>query len=231
MLTLRSAALSLAVTALALTGCAKPYLKQAANTPDPKPSNVVVAGFNVRVESNNDGSLLDAAADMAQNSMLADFGKEATPLLASALAERGYTATYDNARATKLDVIQLQSNSGVAALTGTWRHPDSSHWTPDAVDSLFVHPNDVISKIKVDGQKEYFAFTEVLIRDNGMFMKEPYVVVRTAIYDENARLVLDLRGLGYGESRFMIADRSPKNLEVALQRGFESLKTVPAEQL
>ncbi|MFL5322223.1 MAG: hypothetical protein ACJ790_21375 [Myxococcaceae bacterium] len=229
---LRSASLFVvAIAALTLTGCLSPYMKHAANTPDPKPSNALVAGFNIRFDSQGQKSLLDAAADVAQNSMLADFGKQATPMLATVLSDNGFTAAYDGPRAGKLDAIQLQSNSSVAALTGTWRHPDSSHWTPDTVDALFTKPADVIGKIKVDGQKEYFAFTEVVIRDKGMFFKEPYVVVRTTIYDQDAKKVLDLQGIGEGESRFFVADRSPKNLETALQRGFESIKTVPATEL
>lgn len=228
----RSVVLVSLAVALSLSGCAAPFLKRAANTPDPKPSKVVVAGFNVRFDdSGQQKGLLDAAVDAAQNSQLADFGTKATELSTQVLAQHGYEAAWDKARTEKLDLIQIQANSTSAALTGTWRHPESSHWTPATVDGLFTKPADIINKIKVDGQKEYFAFTELVIRDGGMFMKEPRVIVRTAIYDQDAKLVLDLQGIGEGESRFMFSDRSPKNLEVALGRGFESVKAIKEEAL
>lgn len=224
----------IAVVALVgLTGCLSPWIKRAENAPDPKPSPVLVAGFNVRFDnSGQEKSLLDAAVDAAQNAQLAEFGTKATDMLAGVLAEHGYSATYDGPRSSRLDAIQLKSDSTTAALTGLWRHPDASHMGPDHVDSLFVKPSDVLAKIKsADGAKEYFAFVEVVIRDKGLFMKEPYVVVRTSIYDQDAKKLLDLQGIGEGESGFMFADRSPKNLELALQRGFESLKTAQPQAL
>lgn len=228
----RAAVLSVAVLALAVSGCAKPWLKQDTKAPEPKPSNALVTGFSVRFDSGSqDKSLLEAAADAAQNAQLADFGKKATDLFVAALAERGYTATFDQNRTRPLDAIQLASNSGAAALTGMWRHPDASHWTPDTVDNWMQKPGDVITKVKAADGKEYYAFAEIVIRDQGMFFKEPFMVVRASVYDQDAKKVLDLQGIGEGESHFFMADRSPANLETALKRGFESLKTVQAEQL
>lgn len=218
--------------ALVFTGCIKPHLRHNASQPDPKPSNALVSGMTVRFDDGSqDKSLLDAAVDAAQNSKLEEFGKQATELLGAKLAEHGYNVTFDGPRSSKLDAIQLASSSTTAALTGLWRHPESSHWSPAQVEGLLTNPADVVGKIKVDGQKEYFAFAEVVIRDTGMFMKEPFVVVRTSVFDAAGVKVLDLQGIGSGESSFMFADRSPKNLEVALQRGFESLKTVQVEPL
>jgi hypothetical protein len=219
------------VASLSLTGCLSPYLKQASDAPAAKPSAALVTGLNVRFDSSGEKSLVDAAVDAAQNARLEEFGKDATELLEKALAEHGYTPAYDGARTSKLDLIQLASSAGTAALTGTWRHPKTSHWSPDGVNSLFVKPGDVIGKITVNGQNEYFVFAEVIIRDTGMFMKSPFVVVRASIYDQTSRKVLDLQGLGEGDSRFMFADRSPINLRLALQRGFESLKAVPVQPL
>ena len=213
--------------AFGLTGCLSPFLKQASNAPEQKPATALVSGFNIRVSSSEDASLID----VAQNAGLAEFGQKATGLFETAIAEYGYTPAYDANRTSKLDLIQLASNAGSAALTGTWRHPKASHWAPDAVDSVFTKPGDVLGKIAVSGQKEYFAFAEVVIYNKGMFMKEPYVVVRASVYDQDARKVLDLRGIGEGDSRFMITDRSPANLQLALQRGFESLKAVKVEAL
>jgi hypothetical protein len=211
-----------------LTGCLSPYLKQASNAPEQKPSAALVTGFNIRFESQgNEASLID----LAQNAGLDEFGKKATGLFETALAEYGYTPAYDGTRTSKLDLIQIASNAGSAALTGTWRHPKASHWAPDAVDNLFTKPGDVLGKIVVSGQKEYFAFAEVVIYNKGMFIKEPYVIVRASIYDQESRKVLDLRGIGEGDSSFMITNRSPENLQLALQRGFESLKAVKVETL
>lgn len=228
---LRSSLPLLLVAALSATGCLSPYLKRAADAPEPKPSPALVSGFVVHFDSNGEEkSLVGAAIDAAQNAGLDEFGKKATELLTAALEERGYTAAWDGPRSAKLDLIQISSNAGSAALTGQWRHPESSHWIPQAVDSLFTKPIDVISKIKGDG-KEYFAFADILIRDSGMILKEPWVVVRAVVYDQDAKKVLDLQGIGTGNSQVFVADRSPKNLEVALIKGFESLKAVKEEAL
>jgi hypothetical protein len=213
--------------ALSLTGCLSPYLKRASDVPASKPSTALVVGFNIRFDSSGEQSLVD----VAQNAGLDEFGENATGLLEAALAEYGYTPAYDGPRTAKLDAIQLESNATTAALTGTWRHPRTSHWSPGSVNSLFVKPGDVLRKLEVDGQNEYFLFAEICIRDKGMFMKEPYLVVRVSIYDQASRKVLDLQGIGEGDSRFMSTDRSPTNLQLSLQRGFESLKAVSVEPL
>jgi hypothetical protein len=220
----------IALLAVVAGGCFSPYLKHAANTPDPKPANVLVAGFVVHFESAGEKSALGAIVDAAQNAGLDDFGKKATPMLAETLAAHGYTATYDAQRAKKLDAVEIASNSGTAALTGQWRHPDASYWTPLMVDSLFVKPADIVGKIKTD-QKEFFAFTDVSIADGGMFFKEPIVIVRTAIYDQDAKKVLDLGGIGEGDSSFFVANRSPANLEAALKKAFGSVSTAAEQTL
>ena len=81
------------------TGCLSPWLKRAADAPDPKPSNALVAGLVVRFDAGSqERSLVGAALDAAQNSQLETFGKRATEMLAQKLAEHGYTTTYDGAR-------------------------------------------------------------------------------------------------------------------------------------
>jgi len=224
--------MTVAVAALFATGCMKPYLKVAPNTPDPRPSEALVSGFSVHHDdTHQEKSLLDAAVDAAQNAQLTDFGELATEMLKAALAERGYTATFDGPRTHRLDIIQIASNKTTAVLTGSWRHPDTSHWRPDALEGMFMKPMDVIGKIRVDGQKEFFVFADVSIRDYGLIMKEPYVVVRTSVWDQDGKKVLDLRGIGSGDSSFMWADRSPQNLQLALKRGFESLEAVEEQPL
>ncbi|MGA9525793.1 MAG: hypothetical protein WBV82_30320 [Myxococcaceae bacterium] len=214
------------------TGCMSPYLKRAPNTPDPKPSHALVTGFVVRFESfGQEKSGLEIAIDTAQNAQLDRFGQQATKLLTEVLISHGYTASFDGQRTFKLDAVRLASSSATAAITGQWRHPDASHWGPDEVDSLFVKPMHVIGKLRTDGRKEYFAFIDVAIHDSGFFMKEPQVIVRLSVFDNGGVEVLDLRGLGYGESQFMFANRSPQNLMLALERGFESLKTVEVQPL
>lgn len=223
---------TLAIAATA-SGCLSPYLRRAPDVPPEKPSPALVSGLVVRFDAGaQQKSLVSMAIDSAQNAGLAEFGDKATSLLASALAERGYEVTYDRARTKELDTMQLSSNSATAALTGQWRHPEASYWTPDMVDSLFVKPADIVGKLNGDAAPTYFAFADVTIRDTGwFFIKEPTVVVRAVVYDRDARKVLDLQGIGQGDSTAFVADRSPQNLERALSRGFESLKTVQEEAL
>jgi hypothetical protein len=221
-----------ALVVLATSGCFSPYLRKAPNTPEPAPSPALVSGLVVAF---NDGggqkSLLSAVVDTAQNSALEAFGKKATTMMETKLVEHGYTLAFDQARTRTLDAFQIKSDSTTAALTGQWRHPDASYWTPQMVESLFVKPADIVGKVKVDGQKEYFAFSSVSIWDGGNFFKEPWVTVRIAIFDQDAKKVLELGGVGQGESQFFFSDRGVPNLELALTRAFDQLKTVKLETL
>jgi hypothetical protein len=220
------------VLALGASGCFTPYLKRAADAPDPKPSEALVGGFMVRFQdSGQNRDLLAAAVNAAQNAGLAEFGQKATTLHAEALAQWGYTVKYDGARATKLDLLQIESGAATSALTGTWRHPEASSWGPQMVESLFVKPVDIVGKLKDDAQKEYFVFTEITIQERGFVLKEPAVFVRTAIFDAGGRKVLDLAAVGAGNSSFLLADRSPPNLERALDAAFKGLAAVKEETL
>lgn len=217
---------------VASTGCFTPYLRKAPNQPEPSPAPVLASGYVVRF---NDGgaqkSLLSAALDVAQNSELEAFGKQATTLIEETLKTHGYNLVFDQARTRSLDAFQVKSDSTTAALTGQWRHPDASYWTPQMVDSLFVKPRDIVSKVAVEGQQEYFAFASVDIYDSGNFFKEPHVTVRIAIYNQDSRKVLDLGGTGEGESNLFVSNRGAQNLERALVQAFAQLKTVTLETL
>lgn len=223
---------ALVVVVAASTGCFSPYLRKAPNEPSPVPSPALVSGLVVRFDDGGgQKSLLSAVVDAAQNSELEAFGKKATAMMEQSLVPHGYTLSWDQARTRPLDAFQVKSDSTTAALTGQWRHPDASYWTPQMVDSLFVKPKDIVGKVRVDGQKEYFAFASVDIFDGGNIFKEPYVTVRIAIYDQDSKKVLDLAGRGAGESNFLFSNRGASNLEVALTRAFDQLKSVPIENL
>ena len=223
---------SLVVVALvAMTGCLSPFIKTAADQPAPKPSKALLAGMLVHVvDSGEKKGLAGGLIDAAQNAGLDEFGKRATEQLKTVMASRGYEIETDASRSHGLDAIEIRSDSTTSALTGAWRNPDASYWTPQTIDSLFVKPKDVLAKLNPQ-PKEYFTFTDVSIIDEGMFMKEPHVVIRAVVYDADAKKVLDLQGLGEGESTFFISNRSPDNLEKALTRAFDSLKAVKEEPL
>ena len=221
------------VLALATTGCFSPYFKRASASPEPKPSPALVAGFVVHFNDNTDKSVLSAAVDLAQNAGLDEFGRKASEMFAQAIEKHGYTAAWDGPRSARLDAVQISSNASTAALTGQWRHPDSSYWVPQTVDSLFMKPADLIAKVTLPDAtaKEYYAFADVAIADGGMFLKEPVVIVRAVIYDAASTKVVELGGIGSGTSSFMFADRSPNNLQAALQNAFDSLQTVAEQPL
>lgn len=232
MIVLRYALPFVVVWSLGATGCFSPYLKRDPAAPEPNPSEAMVGGFVVRFQdSGKEKSAVEAVVSAAQNAGLAEFGQKAALLHAQALSRFGYTAKFDGARAKRLDLIQFDSNAITAALTGSWRHPDSSSWGPLMVDTLFVKPVDVVAKLKDDNQKEYFAFTEIVIVETGLFLKEPTVMLRTAIFDVSGRKVLDLGAMGAGAANLLFCDRSPKNLEAALDAAFKGLTIVKEEKL
>lgn len=220
---------ALVVTA---TGCFSPYIKKTPNQPDPNPSSALGAGYVVRF---NDGggqkSLLDAAVDAAQNAGLEEFGKAAQPKVEATLKDHGYTLTFNRERAKTLEAISLRSDATTAAFTGQWVHPDSTYWTPQYVDNLFTKPADFTTKLKVEGQHEYFAFVSIDIFDSGLLFKEPYIIIRTLIADENGKIVAELGGHGKGESSPFVTNRSPQNLERALDAALAEMKSVAVTAL
>jgi hypothetical protein len=127
--------------------------------------------------------------------------------------------------------VQLAANSATAALTGGWRHPDASSWTPALMHSMFVQPPQMIGKIRGDAKDERFAFVSVDIQDTGMTMKEAQVVVRISVYGSDGQELLDLQGIGSGDSALFVANRSPGGLGVALERAFASVKAVTVQPL
>jgi hypothetical protein len=212
------------VSLVAITGCLSPFLKSAADTPQPKPSKALLAGMLVR--NPGDASLLR----MAQNAGLEEFGKRATDQLQSTMAAHGYELTFDGPRTSALDAIQMHQDATTAALTGQWRHPQASYWTPQTVDSLFVKPKDMIAKLSPQ-DKEYFVFADVNVVDDGIILKDPRIVVRAVVYDATGKAVLDLQGLGEGESAFLFANHSPDNLNKALANAFDSVKALQEQPL
>lgn len=114
----------LLVALVASTGCLSPFLKRASDAPEPKPSDALVAGLVVRFDSGSEEkSMLGAAIDAAQNAQLETFGKRATEMLASKLAEHGYTAVYDGPRSSKLDAIRCSTCKASARGTARCSSP------------------------------------------------------------------------------------------------------------
>lgn len=211
-------------------GCFSPYLRRAAEPASP-PLEALTGGFVVVFEdSGGEKSALDAAVMIAQNASLESFGKSATEQLKPELAKRGFALTFDENRSAQLDMIRLGSDGAVAALTGIWRHPQSSMTRPMNVEGLLVKPADVLAKLSPKSG-EHFAFVEVSIRDQGLIWVEPGVVLRTVVYDAQGQKVLDLQGVGQGKGSLFFTDRSADNLREGLTRAVASLESVEPEML
>ncbi|MDP2340628.1 MAG: hypothetical protein Q8O67_06710 [Deltaproteobacteria bacterium] len=213
-----------ALIAVAAGGCLKPWLKRLGTAPEARPTPALITGMVARFDG--PASLVD----LAQKSGLDEFGRASVDPLRKAMELEGYTLTFDKARATALDGVPFQSEGTVLDFNGQWRHPDASSWAPDMVESPLVAPRELISMLKTE-DGEHFAFVGLDINDVGNIFREPIVIARVTVYDAAGVKVLDLRGIGTGNTSFLFADRSPANLRIAFDEAVASLATVTEEPL
>jgi hypothetical protein len=212
--------------ALLCAGCSSPFMKQAANTPNPRPSKVLVAGFALVLNIEPDENKLIA---YAQNSRLGEVGMKATELVTQLLVEQGYTPVYDPECATKL--AMMPTTGVISPLSGQWHHPATSALDPAAVDSLFVKPRQILRKLRVPNEKGYFAFVGIDIQDTGFIVREPTVVTRVTIWDQDSHKVLDVQGIGSGRSMPFASDRTVGNLTRAVTASVASVQGQAPEPL
>jgi hypothetical protein len=212
---------SLMVVLAASSACLTPYVSRKDSLPEPRPAPTLIAGYTVQ----NPGSQR-SILDVAQDSGLAAFGEASVPLVQAALAEKGFALTFDKLRTNEINQGGIGGDSATSALTGAFNHPQSSYWAPDLLHGPFVKPLDLITRVKGEDGAEHFAFCALYVRDLGMILKEPQVELRVDIFDGSGVKVLSLRGLGVGETGFLINNRSPTNLQVALERAIASLGTL-----
>ena len=220
------AGLALALVFTTTMGCLTPFVARKGSLPETRPAPALTSGFVV-ANANSERSVLDAVQDGG----LSEFGTGAVEPISAALAAKGYAIAFDKGRAKVLNAANITSDSTTTALTGAFHHPEASYWTPDLLGGPFVSAKDLIVKIRTDNADEFFAFVGVNIRQSGIIFKEPQVEVRVSVYDANGVKVLDLRGLGVGDSSPFIANRSPSNLKLGLSRAVASFQSLTEEAL
>jgi hypothetical protein len=210
---------SLLIIVAAASACLTPYVSRKDALPEPRPAPTLIAGYTVQ----NPGSSR-SILDLAQDSGLAEFGDASVAMVQTALAEKGFALAFDKLRTNEINQGGIGGDSATAALTGAYNHPQSSYWAPDLLHGPFVKPMDLIAKVKGSDGAEHFAFCAIYVRDLGILLKEPQVELRVDIFDGAGTKIISLRGVGVGETNFLVNNRSPSNLQVALERAIASFK-------
>ncbi len=205
-------------------GCLRPWLRRLGNTPPAPPVPALIGGMVARF----DGPW--SLADLAESGGLDEFGRSTVDPLTRALAFQGYTLSFDKERAALLDDVAFDGDEPPPT-AAQWRHPEGSAWTPDRVESTPTLPRSLVNRLREHYDKEHYAFVGLDINDVGSLFREPIVIARITVYDDDATKVLDLRGIGTGKTSFLFANRSPENLRVAFDEAVASLATVSAEPL
>lgn len=217
----RRGAVALVVATVALSsGCLTPFVSRRAQEPEPRPAPTVIAGLSVT----NPGER--TVLDVAQDTGLSEFGEKAVEPIQAALAAKGFALTFDKIRVKEINTGGINNDAASAAITGAYTHPEASYWTPDLLRGPFVQPKDLIVKIRGEDPKELYAFVGIVVRQQGIIVKEPQIELRVTVYDREGQAVLDLRGLGAGDGSVFFANRAPGNLQVALERAITSFETL-----
>lgn len=233
----RFSALPLLLAATLSTGCATTYIKQTANVPESGSAPTLLASYTVKKQQQGEGSVLDAAVDAAQNAQLEEFGNQAFKTVAERLAKRGFVLELEAPRARAIDVIQIDGGAALAAMTGFWKHPETSGVQTIELTNLIAggaNRKHFAGKLYEDGKQKYFAFVGVNVLDQESFFglwKSPEIRVHSVVISAEGQLVMESQGIGVGNGSLFFADRSPKNLLVAMEGAVAALEKAKVEEL
>ncbi|MEE2751440.1 MAG: hypothetical protein VX519_08410 [Myxococcota bacterium] len=219
------------------TGCLKTYVYRSPDlSPDATLSTLMVH-TGVQTEqtrefildegvssiSGNDIALL--ASDIAQNRKLDQFGMIVMDSSEPFLTSQGLDVVIDTDRAKalrKFDWTQFQNNTTV--ISGNWVDPRGN--VMPLVPGMPLR-NTIYSKLgkalHAGGAPEGYLYVVADVHERGLFRRYPKLSLTFVVHDELGQELLVAQGVGKGQHNFLVTDRSPENLSLALGNALESL--------
>lgn len=180
-----------------------------------------------------DGKSVDLI-DLLQNTSLEKFGRDAVPRVEEVLRTHGFEPKLDPDAVRSLPRAGgLVPEDAVTALTGVWRHPDAP-LIPAATWAFGDARSDVWGGRMMDGSIKFpmnATFIEVIVQDAtdcGVgplnLWRHPNVYVRALTFNADGKPIFVARSRGGGDGSPFIVNRSPENLQKAMETGFKELE-------
>jgi len=222
---------------LLLFSCAKPFLKvdSSLSAQQEAPTLLTVATIDASGGENQERSLID----VAQSIDLSKTGEHLIDKSTVFLKDYGFKVSKNKEQAQRIDIIKGDAietgKDVVAVLSGVWFSKDTATQRIDNNTILLgSYRNNLVGKLNnPDVENEYFLFAaaSVFVKTDWLIMKTPRMVIDYKILSEKGDVVFKARGVGYGETDPFIADKSERNLMIAIDSAINSIKAEPKEEL
>jgi len=173
--------------------------------------------------SGNDIAML--AADMVQNRKLDQFGMLLMESSAPFLTSQGFEVVVDTDRTKtlrKFDWTQFRNNTTV--ISGNWSDPRGNVMPlvpgMPLKDTIYSKLGQALHE---GGAPEGYLYVVANVHERGLFRRYPKLSLTFVVHDEAGQELFVAQGVGKGQHNFLVTDRSPENLGLALGNALESL--------
>ena len=213
------------------TGCMKTYVMTAGGVTGDTPMDALMVSTRVQTiqesnESGGIGALVETATDLAANSQIDEFGSGVVDTLSGFLSTHGYTVVVDEAKAKSLQNVDWgEAGNKLSTLSGGYTDPRGA--------AMMVMPKMLFrdkvlqttaTKLSLDqGDAMLFITVNILESRKWLIMRLPYIQTTVLVADHSGQALLAAQGLGSGDTSVIVIDRSPANLQVAMDRAVEAL--------
>ena len=234
----------LAAASLCATACVSPYLRlhDSAKGLESAPTLLAAAAYgdDHRDESKDEKrSLLKAAVKVVSNLNLDDVGEHLVSRSIETGKTFGFNVTSDKARAQRLDLVKggaMDALADVAQVVGgVWTYPEGSRNTSidDRTWLTDSHKKDIAKSLDEAAPGEFFMFVSARHDTDReyVFFERGVVVLYMMVLSDEGRVVLEGRGIGYGDKSFWSEDVSVSGLRTTIDRAFKDMLAQPKERL
>ncbi|CAN0420643.1 unnamed protein product, partial [Laminaria digitata] len=216
----------LLVSTMALSACGKDYVKTSEGLilekSKARPTLLVTMGMHN--EDTGEESMLKAAAAASNNQNIDTVGQDAFNQIKGLLAEDGFVLTLDAEQAKKHGTSKMAENESMQKMAGYWYHPDCSSNSFN-YGVLGLNMETIALNLRdPENLDEHFASVDVSVGEGSGFSIGrigrfyPIVTISIRIIDNAGKEVYRARYRGKGDKNFLVADRSPSNMKLAISR-------------
>lgn len=231
------------VAALA-SGCMSPYLRlhDSAKGLENAPTLLASAKYGDAQTQEAEASkrgLLKAAVKVVSNLNLDEVGEHLVRQTVETGKALGFDVTSNKDRAQRLDFITggaVDALAGVAQVVGgVWIYPEGSHlrFIDDQTWLTEGTRKDIAKALDETAPGEFFVFVTARHATDREWLvfERAEVVVSFIVLSDEGRLVLEGRGIGYGDKVFWSENASPSGLRIAIDRAFKEMLAQPKKRL
>lgn len=181
----------------------------------------------IQNEQDENAGVLRAANDAANNAQLDTIGADAYNQVATMLAKDGFVLSTDPPQAKKLGESKM-AKSNAAKAGGVWYHPDGATAQFTKVSINGDYSDTALTLRDQENLEEHFAQISITVGEGSGFAIGrigrfyPIVYLRILILNNQGRAVYKTYLVGEGDKNFLVTDRSPANMKIAISRALRS---------